>query len=265
MIDGSVNIQLLPLDVIDRSPYQSRVNFDDTALAELADSVKLHGIIQPIIVRLVQNGRYELIAGERRWRAAQLAQLDTIPTIIRDIPDEQACQLNTVENINRVDLDPIEEGHAYKRLIDDFGYTHEEVGQVVGKSRAKITNLLRLLTLAPEIIAAIATRDLSESQGKLLVGLPIQQQIHLFRQCIVKGWSQRQLSAAINAIRTTKKHPSASEDSDMRILERELAEHLGCQCHIDFRHGSGVLRIDFHDIDVLQGLLQKIGYTYNAS
>lgn len=260
MIEGPSKIHAIDLDLIVPSPYQSRQVFDQTALEELAASIKIHGIIHPIIVRAIGNGQYELIAGERRWRASQLAQKSTIDAIVRDISDEQACQLNTVENISRVDLNPIEEGHAYRRLIDDFHYTHEEVGDIVGKSRAKITNLLRLLTLASSVQEGIANQLINESQGKLLVGLPSDQQISLYEQCVARRWSQRQLEGAVQAIKSGKQLRVHEQDNDMRVLERGLSEYLGCQTHIDFRQGSGVLKIHFHDVDVLQGVLQKLGY-----
>jgi ParB family transcriptional regulator, chromosome partitioning protein len=255
----------IDLDLIERSSFQSRKTFEENSIQELAESIKLHGLIQPIVVRACGKQKYELIAGERRWRAAQLVKLNSLPAIVRNINDEQACQLNTVENIQRVDLNPIEEGSAYQRLIDDFNYTHEEVGQAVGKSRTKITNLLRLLNLPDCIQQAIAERKLSESQGKLLSGLPEKQQMKLFQQCSTRSWSQRQLEAAIQAAKHANMKPKATqEDHDMRLLERDLSALLGCKTQIDFAQGAGQLHIHFHDVDVLQGVLQKLGYCQEA-
>ena len=250
----------VPLEWISRCPYQSRTLFAQDALQELADSIQVHGVIQPVVLRQVEHQRYELIAGERRWRAAQLAGLDAIPAIVRQIPDEQACQLNTIENIQRVDLNAIEEAMAYQRLIDDFKYTHEEVGQAVSKSRAKISNLLRLLTLPLAIQQSIADQTLNESQGKLLVGLTSHQQSQLFHQCISRSWSQRQLESAIRAIKQTKAPGSIDKDPDIIRMERQLSSQIGCETKIDFGHGSGVMHIHFHDIEVLEGILVKLGY-----
>src|SRR5579872_972310 len=184
----------ISIDLLIRGKYQPRRHFDPTQLQELADSIKTTGgLLQPIVVRPLGNNQYEIVAGERRWRAAQLAGLSEISCLVSQYTDEQALQASIIENINRADLNPIEEAQAYQRLIDEFAYVHDEVAAAVGKQRSSITNALRLLKLDVKIQDYLITGKLSEGHGKILASLTRLQQLELAERCIQKNWSVRKI------------------------------------------------------------------------
>jgi ParB family chromosome partitioning protein len=254
-----VELRQLPIESLQRGLYQPRQHFDPIALEELAQSIReLGGLLQPIVVRPLVNNRYEIIAGERRWRACQLAGLTTVSCLISDYSDEQALQAAIVENINRSNLNLIEEAKAYLRLQEEFVYTHDEIGALVGKSRAAISNLLRLLKLDNRVQQYLIEGVLSEGHCKLLAGLSLPEQYPLAEQAIEKELSVRQLERLIQA----DKKPSATTRKDPNIvhLESNLAEILGSAVAVDYdENGRGALKIHFQNLEILQGILQRMG------
>lgn len=258
-------LQNLPIDQLIRGKYQSRHTFDQTQLEELATSIKAtNGLLQPIVARkLPASDTYEIIAGERRWRAAQLAGLTEVSCLVGQYTDEEAMEACLIENISRVDLNPIEEAKAYQRMIDDFGYIHEEIAATVGKSRTKITNALRLLKLDEQTQNLLIQGDLSEGHGKVLSGVPKQHQYRLAEQCQKKGWSVRKLEQEAKKLAQPAIDVNASKDPNITALENTLAEQIGCNVKIDFSGSKGQLHIDFHNLEILQGLLEKVGIDNN--
>lgn len=253
-------LRQLPIDILTRGQFQPRRQFDQNSLSELAQSIKVSGIIQPIIVRPLAKDNYEIVAGERRWRAAQLAGLDTVPCLINHYTDEQTLAVTTVENINRVDLNPIEEAEAYQRLIDEFNYLHEEVAAIVGKSRVKITNSLRLLKLERAVKQLLIEGQLTEGHGKVLVGLPIKLQLELAKKCIAYAWSVRKTEQEVKKAQLQGDKISDEKSPDIERLEMALSDHVGCKVSIDFADKKGQLKIDFHNLEILDGLFQKMGF-----
>jgi ParB family transcriptional regulator, chromosome partitioning protein len=247
----------LGIDQLRRGRYQPRAQFDETALNELAESIRSSGLIQPIVVRPCSD-YYEIIAGERRWRAAQIAGLDSVVCLINDYTDEQAAAVTTIENVQRKDLNPIEEAKALRRLVDEFDYQHDEIAAVVGKSRSHVTNSLRLLRLDPQIQNWLIEGKLSEGHGKILAGFGVIQQIELAKLCISQSWSVRQLE-----LKSKNHHDPVikNRSADTHRLERILSDQLGARVTIDSHEQGGWLKIHFFDNDILQGLLQKMGIT----
>jgi len=255
-------LKLLPVEQLVRGKFQPRRQFAMEELQELADSIRSSGLIQPIVVRPLSELRYEIIAGERRWRAAQLAGLTEVTCLLKSYSDEQAATVATIENVNRVNLNPIEEAQAYARLIDEFGYVHDEVAAVVGKPRSKVTNSLRLLKLAESVQELLKQNKLSEGHGKVLAGTPPHLQHRLAQQASEQAWSVRQLE---NAVKKSQQSAVASRDqADLQALSRALADHVGSQVSIDFDGNKGRLQIDFHNLDILQGLFAKMGFRYHS-
>jgi ParB family chromosome partitioning protein len=249
----------LPVIQLTRGSYQPRRHFDPEQLEELAQSIRSHGIVQPIVVRPISHEKYEIVAGERRWRAAQLAGIETIPCLVKSYSDEQTAEIATLENVNRVDLNPIEEAQAYQRLIQEFGYIHEEIAAAVGKVRSKITNSLRLLKLEPQIQQWLMDNQLSEGHGKVLAGLPPRQQLHYAQCCLDKQWSVRRLENEIKHYQQPLKDDNTKKDPNIAALERQLTDKTGCPTLIHHASGKGELTFQFHDLEVLQGILQKLG------
>ncbi len=252
-------LKTIPVEHLARGRYQPRVQFDEEKLQELADSIKNAGLLQPIVVRPLTDDKYEIIAGERRWRATQLAGLDEINCLVKSFTDEEAAEAATIENISRVDLNPIEEARAYQRLIDEFRYVHEEVAATVGKSRTAITNSLRLLKLDSRVQDFIVRKDLSEGHAKILVTLDPLEQFTIAKKAIKHGWSARKIEQVVKKLKSNPASKS-DRDPDVKRLEKMLTEKTGCPVEIDFSSGSGQLKIDFYDLDVLQGLIKKMGY-----
>jgi len=255
--------QSIPTDKLSRGRYQPRVVFDPEKLAELAASIRSAGLLQPIVVRPIRDyaDSYEIIAGERRWRAAQIAGLSEVDCLIHPFTDDEAAEATTIENINRVDLNPIEEARAYARLIEEFHYIHEEIASAVGRSRSAITNSLRLLKLVPTVQQMLIDKDLSEGHGKMIASLRPEQQLPLAREVISKNWTVRKLERAVQDLQKTGRITKQSEKRppDLAHLERQLSNHLGARTRIDFSSGSGKLQIDFHNLEVFDGLLKKMG------
>lgn len=265
MLKRRPTLQQIPIDLLIRGKYQPRQHFDQQKLQELADSIKsTGGLLQPIVVRPA-NGKYEIVAGERRWRAAQLANLEDVSCLVCQYTDEQALQAAIVENISRADLNPIEEAQAYQRLIDEFQYLHEEVAASVGKSRAAITNCLRLLKLDARVQQLLVTGQLSEGHGKILAGLEIHHQIELAERCIQKGWNVRKMEVEAKKIQqNVNTTDSIYSDTNIKRLESALSEHIGNRTQIEYEdQGGGYVRIRFNNIDELEGHFEKIGFKYS--
>lgn len=253
----------LPVELIQRGKYQPRRDMHPEALEELAESIKVQGVMQPIVVRPIGEGRYEIIAGERRWRATQLAGLDKIPAVIRDVPDEAAIAMALIENIQRENLNPIEEAVALKRLQDEFELTHAEVAQAVGKSRTTITNLLRLIALSEEVKTLLEHGDLEMGHARALLTLDAETQRAIARQIVAKGLSVRQTEALVRlhqeARDTEKVKPEVTVSADIRRLQDQLSDTLGAG--VEIQHGAkgkGKLVISYNSLDELDGILGHI-------
>lgn len=252
----------IPLDLIQRGKYQPRRDMDSDALQELADSIKAQGVIQPIIVRHISNDKYEIVAGERRWRAAQLAGLDAIPAMLREVSDEAAIAMSLIENIQREDLNPIEEALALQRLQLEFELTQQEVANAVGKSRTTVTNLLRLMSLRDDVRTLLEHGDIEMGHGKALLGLPTDEQSAAARTVVGKGLSVRQTEALVRKLLADKdKAPPKPKklDPNIRQLQDELAGKLGAKVQI--RHsasGKGKLVVNYSSLEELDGILGHI-------
>lgn len=256
-------LQLIPIECLSRGTYQPRQYFDPEKLQELASSIKsTGGLLQPIVVRPLKSQLFEIVAGERRWRAAQMAGLAEVNCLVCDYSDEQALQASIVENTSRADLNPIEEARAYQRLIDEFDYLHEEVAAAVGKSRTAVTNSLRLLKLDSHVQNLLITAQLSEGHGKILASLAPHEQIELAQRCVQRGWNVRKLEAEAKKLQA----PLATErysDTNIKHLESALSTHLGNKVQIDYEErGGGFVRIRFNNIDELEGHFDRIGFEY---
>lgn len=254
-------LQHLPLEQIQRGKYQPRRDMDPAALEELAQSIKSQGVMQPIVVRPVRADRYEIIAGERRWRASQLAGLERIPALVREVPDEAAIAMALIENIQREDLNPVEEALALQRLQQEFQLTQQQVADAVGKSRVTISNLLRLIGLPEEIKTLLSHGDLEMGHARALLGLPADRQVEGARHVVAQGLTVRQTEALVRQWLNPKETPAAksASDPDITRLEQRLAERLGSPVQI--RHGAkgkGQLVIRYSSLDELQGVLAHI-------
>ena len=260
----------LPIDALAPGKYQPRKRMDQDKLAELAESIKAQGVIQPIVVREVATGRgsktYEIIAGERRWRASQLAGLNEIPVVIRTVDDRTVVAMALIENIQREDLNPLEEAQALQRLIDEFDLTHAQAAEAVGRSRAAVSNLLRLLELPSEIRVLVETGALEMGHARALLTLAAPAAIALARQAAENAWSVRevehrvqQLAAGKVPVAAKKTNGKARPQADIVALERELSEALGTRVGVlHGRGGKGRLVIHYSDLDTLEGLLERL-------
>jgi ParB family transcriptional regulator, chromosome partitioning protein len=265
MLKRKPTLQHISIDLLVRGKYQPRQHFDPEKLQELANSIKsIGGLLQPIVVRPL-NGKYEIVAGERRWRAAQLAGLAEVSCLIYDYTDEQALQASIIENISRADLNPIEEAQAYQRLIDEFHYLHEEVAASVGKSRTAVTNSLRLLKLDPRVQQLLITEQLTEGHGKILASLAPHVQIELAERCVQKGWNVRKMEAEAKKLQqVADPNEGAYSDANIKHLEIALSEHIGNRVQIECEdRGGGYVRIRFNNVDELEGHFEKIGFKYD--
>lgn len=253
----------IPVEFCQRGKYQPRRDMHPEQLEELAESIKAQGVMQPIVVRMIGPDRYEIIAGERRWRATQLAGLDKIPAVIRDVPDEAAIAMALIENIQREDLNPIEEAMALKRLQDEFELTHQEVAQAVGKSRTTITNLLRLIALTDEVKTLLEHGDLEMGHARALLTLEPGDQREIARQIVSKGLSVRQTETLVRNFQENqhkdKIKATASPSADIRQLQEKLSDTLGAAVEIQHTaKGKGKLVINYNNLDELDGILAHI-------
>lgn len=264
MSNQKSELKQIPVEQLVRGKYQPRKDFDQEALRELANSIKSAGLIQPLVVRKVGTEQYEIVAGERRWRASQLAGLDTVPCLLSNISDEKAAAVTTIENIQRQDLNPIEEAHSFQRLAEDFDYLHEEIAAVVGKSRAKITNSLRLLRLDSRIQDLLTNHQLSAGHGKVITGVAEKHQYPLAQKCVEHGWSVRKLEAEVKKIKNPPSAIKSGSDPNIKSLEQAASEQFGSPVKLDpdLNQSTGWIKIRYFNNETLAGLLDKIGVKY---
>jgi len=251
----------IPIEFLQRGKYQPRRDMHQEALEELAESIKAQGIMQPIVVRPVGEQRYEIIAGERRWRASQLAGLEKIPAVIREVADEAAIAMALIENIQREDLNPIEEAMALKRFQEEFELTQQEVAEAVGKSRTTVTNLLRLINLPDDVRKMVEHGDLEMGHARCLVTLPEDKQRYVAHQIISKGLSVRQAEALARKLPEVKDIKSLPVDADIKNLEERLGEKVGVPVMVQHNSkGKGKLVLKYNNLDELDGILSHLGY-----
>jgi ParB family transcriptional regulator, chromosome partitioning protein len=254
----------IPVEYLQRGKYQPRRDMQEEALQELAESIKTQGVMQPIVIRPIGDQRYEIIAGERRWRASQLAGLEKIPAIIRDVPDEAAIAMALIENIQREDLNVVEEAVALKRLQDEFNLTHQEVADAVGKSRTAVSNILRLLNLAKDVRTLLERGDLEMGHARCLLSLNEDQQRMLARQIVAKGLSVRQAEGLVRQTLENQQktaNTTARPNTDIVKLQEGLAEQIGVPVTVQHSaKGAGKLIFKYNNLDELDGILHHLNY-----
>ena len=268
VVERGERLESLPLESIRRGRYQPRREMDPDALEALAHSIRMQGVVQPVVVRPVDEaaGEYELIAGERRWRAAQMAGLERIPALIRKVPDEAAIAMGLIENIQRENLNPIEEATALYRLQEEFGLTQQQVAEAVGKSRTTITNLLRLMGLGQEVKVMLEHGDLEMGHARALLSLQESHQTQVARQVVSRSLSVRQTEALVRKVLETgeatgrsPKKEQPEPDPDIRRLQENLTERLGASVAINHgKKGKGKVVIEYNSLDELDGILDHI-------
>lgn len=259
--DEDQKLRSIAIDLLKRGQYQPRTRMDKGALEELSQSIRARGMVQPILVRPMGDTSYEIIAGERRWRAAQLAGLDEVPVMIRDIPDEAALVTALIENIQREDLSPIEEAAGIKRLLDEFGLTHEQAASGVGRSRSAVTNLLRLLTLGPKARELLENGQLEMGHARALLTLSKGDQDTLAIEISAKGLSVRQAEALVRRKQSkpdSRKSGKSPVSADILALQEKLSEALGSKVTLVDSKGKGKIIIEYHSLDELDGILERI-------
>lgn len=259
---GDKSLQSIPIDLIHQSPYQPRQIMEPEALEALASSIRQQGVVQPIVVRK-SGEEYELIAGERRWRASQQAGLQNIPAVIKDVNDQEAAAIAIIENLQREDLNPLEEAQAFANLIEKFGLTHQEVGEVVSRSRAAVSNSLRLLALAQPVKDLLNQGEIEMGHARPLLALTEQQQITCAQNIIQRQLSVRGAEALVKQIQEggSKKNlaTKASQDPDISRMEHKLADELGARVSIQHsQNGSGRLQIRYTNLDEFEGIVDKL-------
>ncbi len=253
-------LRKLPIEFLQPGKYQPRKDMSPEALEELASSIRSQGVIQPIVVRLVSTDKYEIIAGERRWRAAQLAQLDVVPCLIKDVPDEAAVAIALIENIQREDLNAMEEAQALNRLMNEFELTHQEVAEAVGKSRTTITNLLRLNNLNDDVKLLVEHGDIEMGHARALLALEGESQSDAAQFVSGKALTVRDTEKLVRKIlEPAEPKPPKEIDPDVKSLVNKLSDNLGAKVSIDHNaKGKGKLVINFNDLDQLDGILSRI-------
>ncbi|MCG6900398.1 MAG: ParB/RepB/Spo0J family partition protein [Gammaproteobacteria bacterium] len=251
----------LPVDVIQRGKYQPRLDMHQESLQDLADSISAQGVVQPIVVRAIAAGRYEIIAGERRWRAAQLAGLHEIPAVVREVEDRAAIAIALIENIQRENLNPLEEARALERLIKEFELTHEQAAEAVGRSRAAVSNLLRLLDLEDSVKELVEKGELEMGHARALLALSGGKQREAARQVVSRGLTVRATEGLVKSLQrpATPKPAKAGKDANIQRLEADLSDTLGARVAVhQGRGGKGKLEISYNSLDELDGILAHI-------
>ena len=259
--DGDGALKTLPVDLIQRGKYQPRKDIEPESLQELADSIRAQGVMQPIVVRPISDRKYEIIAGERRWRATQMAGLDVIPAVVRDVSDETAIAMALIENIQREDLNPIEEAAALQRLQQEFNLTQQEVAAAVGKSRSTIANLLRLMNLREDVRRLVEHGDLEMGHARALLALEGSEQSQAARSVVARGLSVRQAEALVRRVLAERDSPPESRqlDPNIRHLQDDLSQRLGTRVQIQHGpKGKGKLVLAYNSLDELDGILSHI-------
>lgn len=255
---GTSPLMEVPIEQLQRGVYQPRRNFAQDALQSLADSIKAQGILQPIVARPLAGGGFEILSGERRWRAAQLAQLANVPVVIKEVSDEAAIAIGLIENIQREDLNPVEEGLGLKRLQDEFGLNQEQVSNAVGRSRPAVANLMRLLQLESEVLSMLERREIDAGHAKVLLALTGGDQVRAARQVTQRGLSVRQTEALVRALIADQPAVTPT-DPNISRLEADLSNQFGAQVKIrHHQNGRGRLEIHYTTLDELDGVLKKI-------
>ncbi|MCP5175705.1 MAG: ParB/RepB/Spo0J family partition protein [Moraxellaceae bacterium] len=259
--EPTVSLLKLPLEQLQRGRYQPRRDMNPVALQELADSIKAQGVMQPIVVRSIGEDSYEIVAGERRWRAAQMAGLDSIPAIIRQINDDTAMAMALIENIQREDLNPMEQATAMHRFVEEFGLTHQQIAEAVGKARATVSNLLRLMALPREVKTLLEHGDIEMGHARALLALPQNQQAEVARLIVAKGFSVRQTESLVRSLLAAQDKPQTEKRVDPNVadLQQRLADRLGAAVQIDYnKKGQGKLVIRYNSFEELDGILAHI-------
>ena len=253
-------LQTLGVSALRPGKYQPRTRMDPGSLEELAASIKAQGVMQPILVRPVDGSGYEIIAGERRWRAAQIAELAEVPCLVREIPDEAALAMSLIENIQREDLNPLEEASGIQRLIDEFGMTHQQAADAVGRSRPAASNLLRLLNLARPVQELLMAGDIDMGHARAILPLDGASQIQLANQVAARGLSVRDTERLVQqSVNPRPKKPTQAPDRDLQRLEEEIADVMGATVRIRAnRKGAGEITLQFGSLDQLDGLLARL-------
>ncbi len=261
-VTGDSALRQMAIEDLQPGRYQPRRDMREEALQTLAESIKAQGVIQPILVRAVASGGYEIIAGERRWRAAQLASLQHVPVIVREVDDRAVIAIALIENIQREDLNPLEEAQSLQRLIDEFGFTHEQAASAVGRSRSAVSNLLRLLTLSEEVKALVVAREIEMGHARSLLTLPREQQYSLALRVVKDGLSVRATEKLVQQQVRPKSTPSnQGKDPNIARLELELSESVGAAVSINHSSkgkGKGTLAIRYSSLDQLEGILERL-------
>ncbi|QMT30953.1 ParB/RepB/Spo0J family partition protein [Alysiella filiformis] len=265
--DSGDRLTTLPVSDIRPGKYQARVQIDDAALQELAESIKAQGIIQPVVVREQGGKQYELIAGERRWRAAQLAGLTEVPVVIKNVDDRATMAMGLIENIQRENLNPIEEAQGLRRLIDEFELTHETVAEAIGRSRSAISNSLRLLKLPEPVQDLLFQRHLEMGHARALINLPVNEQLELAQKAVKNGWSVRETEKRSQAIQQhsgSEAMPQKRLDPDLMRLTESLIEQLGVSAEIKTRdRKKGKIILHFDNADAFEDLMLKLGVKWD--
>ncbi len=261
--NNSDSLKTLAVDLLQRGQYQPRKDFNKDALQDLADSISAQGVVQPIVVRaLPRSKKFEIIAGERRWRAAQLAGLQDVPVVIKDVPDKTVMCIALIENIQREDLNPLEEAEALARLIEEFDMTHDTIAEAVGRSRSTVTNLLRLLELNAKVKKLVESRKIDMGHARALLSLPLHEQMGAAETIIKQGLSVRATEKLVQHLLSGSKQGKvrqASKDPNIQSLENDLSEKMGAKVTIKQQSkGKGVLQINYHSLDELDGILKHI-------
>jgi ParB family transcriptional regulator, chromosome partitioning protein len=261
--NNSDSLKEIAVDLLQRGQYQPRRDFNKESLQELADSITAQGIIQPIVVRgLPRSEKFEIIAGERRWRAAQLAGLKDVPVVIKDVPDKTVMCIALIENIQREDLNPLEEAEALVRLIEEFDMTHETIAEAVGRSRSAVTNLLRLLELNIKVKEFVEARKIDMGHARALLALASNEQVAAAEIIIKQGLSVRATEKLVKKVlgdSQQEKEKQVSKDPNIQSLENDLSEKMGATVTIkQYDKGKGVLQINYHSLNELDGILKRI-------
>lgn len=254
-------LQTLPIEFLQRGKYQPRKDINPEKLQELADSIKVQGVIQPVVVRQLDRESYEIVAGERRWRAAQLAGLHEVPVVVKEIDDRTAMAVALIENIQREDLNPLEEAEALARLLDEFDMTHQQIADAVGKSRATVTNLLRLLDLHPEVKKLLLSKHIEMGHARALLGLEGQKQVAAAHKIDKEGLTVRAAERLVKALQSPAVKPEKIKilDRDTLRLQEDLSSRLGANVSIDHRkNGAGKLIISYSSLEELDGIIGQI-------
>ena len=250
---------LIALDKLISGKFQPRKNFNQDTLKELADSIKAQGIIQPILVRMISNNQYEIIAGERRWQAAKIANLKEVPVIIKDISDSTALAMALIENIQREDLNVIEEARGIKRLIDEFNITHEEAAEAVGKSRTTVSNILRLLNLCEHAQKALETKKIEMGHARAILSLSLIDQTMMCQKIINQQLTVREVEKAVSKGETKKIPSKQSKDNDIKRMENELSDRFGTNISISHKQsGKGSMNFKYTNLDDLERIIKKL-------